>query len=104
MSDFWIYLAILAGSTYLIRAIPFAAISKKIENKFIKSFLFYVPYAVIAAMTLPAALFATGNVLSAVVGLLAGAIFAYIGKSLTVVAAASCIAALVTEMILKLFS
>ena len=55
MKDFWIYLAILAGSTYLIRAIPFAALQKKITNKFIRSFLYYIPYAVLAAMTFPAA-------------------------------------------------
>ena len=61
MNDFWIYLLILAGSTYLVRAIPFAAMRKKIENKFIKSFLYYIPYAVLSAMTLPAAFYATGN-------------------------------------------
>ena len=102
MSDFWIYLAILAGSTYLIRAVPFTLISKKVENRFIKSFLFYVPYAVIAAMTLPAALFATGNIASALAGILAGGIVAYCGKSLTTVAATSCLAALIVEIIIKL--
>ena len=99
--DFWIYLLILAGSTYLIRAIPFAAISKKIENRFIKSFLYYVPYAVLAAMTLPAAIYATGNVISGIFGLIAGGIFAYKEKSLTAVAAVSCAAALLAEILIK---
>lgn len=102
MKDFWIYLLILAGSTYLIRAIPFAAIRKKITNRFVRSFLYYIPYAVLAAMTLPAAFYATGNVISGAAGLLVGGIFAYMGKSLTLVAVLSCAAAFLTECILLL--
>lgn len=102
MKDFWIYLVILAGSTYLIRAIPFAAIRKKINNRFIKSFLYYIPYAVLSAMTLPAAFYATGNVISGAVGLVVGGIFAYMGKSLTLVAVLSCVAAFLTECVLML--
>ena len=103
MKDFWIYLLILAGSTYLIRASPFAAIRKKITNRFVRSFLYYIPYAVLAAMTLPAAFYATGNVISGAAGLLVGGVFAYMGKSLTLVAVLSCAAAFVTECILLLF-
>lgn len=102
MRDFWIYLAILAGSTYLIRALPFAAIQKKIRNRFIQSFLYYIPYTVLAAMTLPAALYATGNLISGAAGLLAGGIFAYRGKGLTTVAIISCITALAVEGLLLL--
>lgn len=102
MKDFWIYLIILAGSTYLVRAIPFAAMRKKIENSFVKSFLYYIPYAVLSAMTLPAAFFATGNVISGAAGLLIGGFFAYRGKGLTFVAVVSCAAALVTECIIRL--
>lgn len=102
MKDFWIYLIILAGSTYLVRAIPFAAMRKKIENRFVKSFLYYIPYAVLSAMTLPAAFFATGNVISGAAGLLIGGFFAYRGKGLTFVAVVSCAAALVAECIIRL--
>lgn len=102
MKDFWIYLLILAGSTYLVRAIPFAALRKKINNRFIKSFLYYIPYAVLAAMTLPAAFFATGNIISGAAGLIVGGIFAYKGKSLTLVAALTCAAALIAECIIRL--
>ena len=102
MKDFWIYLLILAGSTYLIRAIPFAALRKKINNRFIKSFLYYIPYAVLSAMTLPAAFYATGNVISGAVGLVAGGIFAYMGKGLTLVAIVSCAAAFLTECVMML--
>lgn len=102
MKDFWIYLLILAGSTYLIRAIPFAALRKKITNRYVRSFLYYIPYSVLAAMTLPAALYATGNIISGAAGLLVGGIFAYRGKSLTVVAVISCVTAFVVECILML--
>ncbi len=102
MTDFWIYLLILAGSTYLVRAIPFAAMRKKINNRFIKSFLYYIPYAVLSAMTLPAAFYATGNVISGAVGLAVGGFFAYRGKGLTFVAIVSCAAAFLAECVLRL--
>ena len=102
MKDFWIYLLILAGSTYLIRALPFALLKKKISNVYARSFLHYIPYAVLAAMTLPAALYATGNIISGAAGLLLGGIFAYRGKSLTTVAVISCVTALAAECIIML--
>ncbi len=102
MKDFWIYLLILAGSTYLIRAIPFAALRKKITNVYVRSFLYYIPYAVLAAMTLPAAIYATGNVISGLAGLIVGGFFAYKDKSLTLVAAVSCLTALAVEGLLLL--
>lgn len=101
MKDFWIYLLILAGSTYLIRAVPFALLQKKITNRFLKSFLHYIPYSVLAAMTLPAALYSTGSVLSAAIGLLVGGVFAVRGKGMTLVAAVSCVTALAVECVLR---
>ena len=100
MKDFWLYLLLLAGSTYLIRAIPFAAIQKKITNRFVRSFLYYIPFSVLAAMTLPAALYATGSVISAAAGLLVGGVFAVRGKGLTLVAVVSCVTALATDLLL----
>lgn len=97
---FWIYLLILAGSTYLIRAIPFAAAQKKITNRFIRSFLAYIPYAVLTAMTLPAVLYATDSIWSAAVGLGIAILFAYRGKSLTTVAIAACTGVFLAELIL----
>ena len=69
--EFLIYLLIMAGSTYLVRAIPFALMRKKIKNRFVVSFLYYLPYTVLAAMTFPSALYATGNIVSASIGLAA---------------------------------
>lgn len=104
MRDFWIYLLILAGSTYLIRAIPFALFRKKVKNRFVRSFLYYIPYSVLAAMTLPAALYATGNTVAAVLGLLTGGVLAIRGRSLTTVAAVSCAVALLTDLLFLVLS
>lgn len=95
--SFWIYLAILAGSTYLIRAIPFAVVQRKISNVYFRSFLYYIPYTVLAAMTFPAALYATGNVAAAAAGLAAGMVFAVKNKGLTVVALVSCLVAFAVD-------
>lgn len=99
-SVFWTYLAILSGSTYLIRVIPFVAIKDKINNRFIQSFLYYIPYAVLTAMTLPAVLYATDFILSALAGLLVAVLFALRNKSLTVVAIAACMTVFVVELLL----
>lgn len=101
-TQYFIYLLIMAGSTYLIRALPFSLLTKKIENKYIKSFLYYIPYAVLSAMTIPAALFATKSVISAVTGLIVAVILALKGKSLTFVAVSACIVVYVTELVMSL--
>ena len=99
-TQFWIYLLLLAGSTYLIRAIPFALARKKIDNVFIKSFLYYIPYAVLTAMTLPAIFYATRSIASAAIGLIVALIFAYKEKSLTTVAISACLAVFLSELII----
>lgn len=73
---FFLYLLILAGSTYLIRVIPFVAIKNKINNRFIRSFLAYIPYAVLTAMTIPAVFYATNWWAGAAAGLIVAVIFA----------------------------
>jgi len=100
LRSFFTYLVIMAGSTYLIRAIPFAVINKKIENQFIKSFLHYIPFAVLSAMTFPAILYATDYVISAAVGFVVAILFAAKGKSLTTVAVAACVAVFMVESVL----
>ena len=102
MSDFLIYLLILSGSTYLIRAVPFVAVKKEISNKYVRSFLHYIPFAVLAAMTIPYAFTATGHAISSICGLIVGGIFAYKGKGLTFVAIISCLSAFIIECILLL--
>ena len=65
MTYYWICLAIMAGTTYLLRAVPFALVRKKIQNTFIRSFLHYIPYAVLTAMTVPAIFYAVDAPLAA---------------------------------------
>lgn len=79
-------LAIMAGITYLIRVLPITVLRKKITSVFIKSFLFYVPYAVLAALTFPAIFTATGNIVTSVVGTMIALIFAFFDLGLIVVA------------------
>ncbi|MDO4392856.1 MAG: AzlD domain-containing protein [Bacillota bacterium] len=98
-SYFLPYLIVMAASTFAVRVIPFVLMRKKIENRFIKSFLYYVPYTVLAAMTFPAMLFATNHVLTALAGLVTGIIIAYKGHGLLTVAVGTCSAVLVTELL-----
>lgn len=94
------YLIVMAGVTYLIRVIPFVLINKKIENKFINSFLYYIPYTVLAAMTFPAILYATGSMVSAAVGLLTAIVIAYKGRGLLTVAIGACLSVFIVELIM----
>ena len=99
LSTFFIYLALMAGSTYLIRVLPFIAIRHKIQNRFIRSFLYYIPYAVLTAMTIPAIFTATESVISACVGLAVAVALALRKRSLTTVALLACVAVYLTELI-----
>ena len=100
--DVYLYILVMAGVPYLIRVIPLALTKKEITNPFIKSFLFYVPYACLAAMTFPAILYATSSVISAAVGFAVALIAAYKEKSLLTVALLACAAVFIAERILVL--
>lgn len=100
VKEYFIYLLIIVGTTYLIRAIPFVSIRKKIKNKYVNSFLYYIPYTVLAAMTFPTSLYVTGHILSSVCGLIAAIIVAIKSKNLTIVAVVSCITVLIVELII----
>lgn len=99
---FFKYLAVMAVVTYLIRVIPYILIRKEVKSKFLKSFLAYVPYTVLAAMTFPAILSQTGSVWSAVAGLVVGIVVAFFEKGLLIVALSSCVTVFVTELIMNL--
>ena len=103
VQNFLVYLAIMAGVTYLVRMIPLALIKKKIKNRFILSFLHYIPYAVLSVMTVPAIFYATGSAVSAAIGFVTALALAYFGKSLVVVAGASSLAVLVCELLMQYF-
>ena len=97
------YIFTMALTTYLIRVLPLAVFRKPIKSRFIKSFLHYVPYACLTAMTFPAILYDTAYLLSGAAALAVAIILAYRGKSLLTVSVASCVAVFATERILALF-
>ena len=90
----------MASVTYLIRMIPFAAFRKQIKSRFIKSILYYLPYAVLAAMTVPAIFYSTGNLKSAVIGTVVAIIVAFFEKPLLVVALAAAASGLIADLII----
>ena len=99
-----IYLAILvmAGTTYLIRALPFTLFHKPIRNRFVRSFLHYVPTACLSAMTFPAILYATEHPISGAFGLAVAIFLACFQKSLILVALSASAAVLLAEQLLRL--
>lgn len=95
--SFYIYVLVMAVVTYLIRVIPLLLVNKEIKNKFIKSFLYYVPYAALASMTFPAILFSTTQIVAAVAGLVVAFIMAFKNKGLLPVALAACVTVFIVE-------
>ena len=89
---------IMAIVTYIIRVTPMVLFRKKIKNKWIQSFLYYVPYVVLAAMTFPAVFFSTGSTLSAVGGLIVAVILAYLRRGLLTVACGAALTAFVIQI------
>lgn len=99
---FLIYLLIMAITTYLIRVIPFTLVRKEINNKFLKSFFTYIPYAVLGAMTFPAILYSTTYMVSALIGMVAAIIVAYFNQGLVKVAVTACVCVLLSEVLIQI--
>ena len=97
------YILTMAVTTYLIRVLPLTVFRKSIKSRFVKSFLHYVPYACLTAMTFPAIIYDTTYILSGIAALLVAVVLAFRGKSLLTVALASCVTVFVTERILYFF-
>ena len=95
-----IYILIMAGVTYLVRVLPITLIRRQIKNRFLKSFLYYVPYVTLAVMTFPAILNATQSPISGAIALVAGITLAWFGASLFKVAIASCSVVFIAELII----
>ena len=98
----YVYIFTMALTTYLIRVLPLTIFRKPIRSRFLRSFLHYVPYACLTAMTFPAILSSTASILSGAAALIVAIILAYRGKSLIVVAVSSSAAVLIVECVLKL--
>ena len=84
-----VYVTVMAGVTYLIRMLPLTLFRSKIKSRFLRSFLHYIPYTVLSAMTFPAIFYSTGNTITAAIGTIAALITAFFGLPLIVVALAA---------------
>ncbi len=100
MPKVYIYILVMAAVTYLIRALPLTLIRGEIKSPFIRSFLYYVPYATLAAMTFPAILSATDYLISAAAGFAVAILLAIRGKSLLFVACGACAVVFLVELFL----
>lgn len=99
-----IYLYILTAGlvSTLIRVLPSTLIRKKIENRFLQSFLYYLPYVTIAVMTFPAIIYSTDHLMSGVMAMMIGMIVAWFTSNLFVVAGSCCVVVFIAEMLLSL--
>ena len=98
----YVYIFAMALTTYLIRVLPMTIFRKPIKSRFLRSFLYYVPYCCLTAMTFPAILSSTESILSGAAALIVAVVLAYRGKSLIVVALSSSAAVLLTQWALAL--
>ena len=100
--NIYLYVFVMAVTTYLIRASPLTLMKKPIRSRFLRSFLHYVPTACLTAMTFPAILYSTDHVISGAAGLVVGVLLSMKNKSLIVVAVASCATVFVVEQLMCL--
>ena len=98
----YVYILVMAAVTYLIRMLPLTVFRREIKSVFIKSFLHYVPYAVLAAMTIPGILSSTGDIRTALAGLAVAVVMAWRGCSLLTVAIGACVAVAAAQGLLLL--
>ncbi len=101
-TSFLPYLIVMAVVTYLIRMLPLTVFRKEIKSRFVQSFLTYIPYAVLGAMTFPDVMYSTGNLWTAAAGVITAVILAWRGKSLLTVAVAACCAVAAAQGIMLL--
>ena len=100
MHNYWVLLLVMAITTYLIRSLPFAAFGFRIKSRFVRDFLYYVPYVTLAVMTFPDIIQSTSTPVSGLLALFSGVALAWSGKSLFTVAVVSCAVVFVSELIL----
>ena len=96
---YFAYLAVMAGVTYLIRMLPLVLFRRKIQSRFVKSFLYYVPYAVLGAMTFPAIIYSTSGIPASCAGLIVALLLAWKEKSLLTVALCASAAAFIVGLL-----
>ncbi len=98
--NIWIYIAVMAAISYLIRVLPLLVMRREIKNIFIKSFLYYVPYVTLSVMTFPAIMEATASPIAGLAALAVGIVLAYCKRSLLQVAVSCCAVVFILEIFL----
>lgn len=96
----YIYILIMAVVTYAIRVLPLTLIKGQIKNRFLQSFLYYVPYVTLAVMTFPAIVNATQSTVSGIAALVIGIVVAWFGFDLFKTAVSCCLIVLILELFL----
>ncbi len=99
--NIYIYILVMGAVSYAIRAIPMTLMRKPIKSRFIKSFLYYVPYVTLAVMTFPAIIEATQSSISGIAALVVGIVTAYFGFDLLKVAVSCCTVVFLIELFIK---
>lgn len=100
MPDTYVYIALMCGVTFLIRVLPLTLIRKQINNTFVRSFLYYVPYVTLSVMTFPAIMHATRSPIAGALALVAGLVVAWIGANMITVAVTCCGLVFVLELLI----
>ena len=98
---FFLYLAVMAGVCYLVRMLPMVLIRRKIKNRFLRSFLYYIPYAVLAAMTFPTILFAPEHLISGILAAVVCTVLGFFRQGLIIVAAGGALTVFISELIIS---
>lgn len=96
----WLYIAVMGAVSFLVRVLPMTLLRKPIKSRFVRSFLYYVPYVTLAVMTFPAILYATGSVYAGAAALAVGIAAAYFGFDLFKTAVSCCAVVLILELLL----
>lgn len=102
MRNPWLYILAMFVVTYLIRVLPLTLFRKKITNKTVRSFLYYVPFITLAVMTFPDIIHATQFPIAGAVALLVGVVLAFLGGGLVPVAISCCAVVFIVEWIITL--
>lgn len=98
--NIWLYIAVMALTSYLIRVLPLTLIRRPIRNRFLRSFLYYVPYVTLAVMTFPAILDATGSPAAGALAMAAGILSAWLEAGLLPTAVVCCVVVFILEFFL----
>ena len=100
MVDVWLYIFLMALTTWLIRVLPLTILRRPIRSRFLRSFLYYVPYVTLSVMTFPAIMDATANPLAGLAALAGGIVLALLGAGLLPVALVCCVLVFLLERVL----